>query len=76
MTLQTYKDIEKIVEEVAKKICDLTGYGQTLHPNDIKPELRELATQARQDRDAEIVKFCKSMGWNQSMEHLKDFLKT
>ena len=35
------KTIEEIVEEIAPKITDLTGYGQALHPNDIKPDIRE-----------------------------------
>lgn len=27
------------IKRLAEKICDLTGYGQALHPNDIIPEL-------------------------------------
>lgn len=31
--------MEKSLKENAQKICDLTGFGQALHPNDILPEL-------------------------------------
>ena len=31
---------EQLIKELAEKICDLTGFGGQLHPNDILPELR------------------------------------
>lgn len=32
---------KELIKELAEKICNLTGYGQALHPNDIIPELQE-----------------------------------
>lgn len=32
---------ERIMRECTDKIIPLTGFGQTLHPNDIKPDIRD-----------------------------------
>jgi len=31
----------KIIKKLADKICNLTGYGQQLHPNDIIPDIQK-----------------------------------
>ena len=33
--------VKQETKKAAEKICDLTGYGQSLHPNDILPEIRD-----------------------------------
>lgn len=39
---KTREELRAKVKEVAEKICDLTGFGQELHPNDIIPYLMSL----------------------------------
>ncbi len=45
-----YNNIEQEIMEEAKKvaqdICDLTGFGMALHPNDILPEIKALGMRA------------------------------
>lgn len=41
------KELREAVKETALKICDLTGFGQPLHPNDIIPDLVELLVSHR-----------------------------
>ena len=81
------KTIEEIVEEIAPKITDLTGYGQALHPNDIKPDIREALSSLIEQEIAWVEGRKKELipgrpeihGYNRScddiIEHLKGLIK-
>jgi hypothetical protein len=39
--MDTLKIIEGQIETVSEKICNLSSYGMGLHPNDIKPDIKQ-----------------------------------
>ena len=43
------KEQDKGIEEIAEQICDMTGYGQALHPNDFKQLIIQHGNQRYQE---------------------------
>ena len=47
------------IEEIVREICDLTGYGQALHPNDIKHYFTIYGAECEAKDRARIVEWAK-----------------
>lgn len=48
--------MDKEIKELAEKICHLTTYGGTLHPNDIMPDIKDFIKKIRKIDEREITR--------------------
>lgn len=56
-------DLEQDIQTRVHQICDLTGFGQKLHPNDVKHHFDELITTIRsEERHSLLTKVGEEIG--------------